>query len=176
MSLLYDNQTETKKRGQGNMRFLHGRLFSHRSLRNIVASCLLAVTAACSATYTEHGYVPTDDELANILVGKDTRETVAEIIGNPSSTGVLSESAWYYISSRIEYYAYRKPKTIERTMLAISFDKNNRVANIERFGLDHGRVITFSRRVTDSGVSGTTFFRQLVRNLGNFVPTEFKKE
>lgn len=142
--------------------------FKHaRKIRTTLAIIGLSVTVACSATYTNHGYVPTELELENIIVGTDTRETVAEIVGHPSSTGVLSDGAWYYMSSRIKYYTYNKPETVERTILAVSFDANDKVSNIERFGLEDGRVITFSRRVTDSGVQGTNIFRQLIGNFGN---------
>lgn len=153
------------KRGIINMQIQLG-----MKIKSLAAGLILAGLAACSATYTNHGYVPTDVELDNVIVGADSRATVEEVIGRPSSTGVLSDSAWYYISSRVRYYTYNKPEVIERTILAISFDENDRVTNIERFGLEDGRVIPFSRRVTSSGVGGTTFFRQLVRNLGNFNP------
>ena len=141
-----------------------------------VATAALSVLVSCSATYTNHGYVPTEFELENVLVGVDTRATVEEVVGRPSSTGVLSDSAWYYISSRIEYYAYRKPEVIERTVLAISFDQSGVVQNIERFGLEDGRVIPFARRVTTSSVRGTTFWRQLIASIGNFDAGDFLQD
>lgn len=144
--------------------------------RVLVLTAVTAFVVGCTSTYTIHGYVPSDLELENILVGVDTRSTVEEIVGRPSSTGVLSDGAWYYISSRIEYFAYRKPEVIDRTVLAISFDKNNVVQNIERFGLEDGRVITFSRRVTTASVEGTTFWRQLINSIGNFTPGDFLEE
>ena len=54
--------------------------------------------------------------------------------------------------------------------MAVSFDANGVVANIERFGLERGRVVTLSRRVTDSGVTGVSLAGQLLGNLGNFNP------
>lgn len=158
-------------RGTSNMQFKLG-----TKIKSFAVGIALAGLAACSATYTNHGYVPSDVELENVLVGSDTRGTVEEVIGKPSSTGVLSDGAWYYISSRIRYYTYNKPEVIERTILAISFDQNDTVTNIERFGLEDGKVVKFSRRVTDSGVGGTSFFRQLVRNLGNFNPGQLLDE
>lgn len=139
-------------------------------IKNFAAGIALIGLSACSATYTNHGYVPTDVELENVLVGSDSRGTVEEVIGRPSSTGVLSDGAWYYMSSRVRYYTYNKPEIIERTILAISFDANDTVSNIERFGLEDGKVVQFSRRTTDSGVGGTTFFKQIIRNIGNFAP------
>lgn len=141
-----------------------------------VAAACFAILSACSATYSNHGYVPTEFELENVLVGVDTRETVEEIVGRPNSTGVLADGAWYYIASRIKYYAYRKPEVIEREILAISFDDGGTVQNIERFGLEDGRVVAFSRRVTTSSVQGTTFWRQLIASIGNFVPGDFAED
>ncbi|MEJ6708728.1 MAG: outer membrane protein assembly factor BamE [Amylibacter sp.] len=139
-------------------------------IKNFAAGIALIGLSACSATYTNHGYVPTDVELENVLVGSVSRGTVEEVIGRPSSTGVLSDGAWYYMFSRVRYYTYNKPEIVERTILAISFDANDTVSNIERFGLEDGKVVQFSRRTTDTGVAGTTFFKQIVRNIGNFGP------
>jgi len=140
-----------------------------------LGGAFVALTA-CSSTYSNHGYVPTDKELENIMVGIDTRAEVEEIAGIPSSAGILSDGAWYYISSRIESYAYHKPEVTERTVLAISFDSNDVVQNIERFGLQDGRVIELSRRVTSPSVRGTTFWRQLIGSIGNFNPADFLDE
>ena len=159
------------KRGIINMQFQLG-----TKIKSLAVGGVLMALVACSATYTNHGYVPSEVELENVIVGADSRATVEEVIGRPSSTGVLSDGAWYYISSRIRYYTYNKPEVIERTILAISFDENDTVTNIERFGLEDGKVVPFSRRVTSSGVRGTTFFSQLVRNLGNFTPGQFLEE
>ncbi len=145
-------------------------------IRVWVAGGLLAVLASCTATFQNHGYVPTDDEMQNILVGVDTRGTVEDIIGRPSSTGVLEGSGWYYISSRVRNFAYRKPEIIERQLLAVSFDGKGVVSNIERFALEDGRVITLSRRVTSSGIKGPGFFKQILGNLGNFTVGDFLEE
>ena len=51
-------------------------------------------------------------------------------------------------------------------MLAVSFDGNGTVTNIERFGLERGQVVTLSRRVTDSGVTNIGLLRQLMGNVG----------
>ena len=52
--------------------------------------------------------------------------------------------------------------------MAVSFDANGVVANIERFGLERGRVVTLSRRVTDGSVTEISLIGQLLGNLGNF--------
>ena len=136
---------------------------------SIVRLSLIAfVLTACAATYQNHGYAPTDAELSEVIVGVDTRETVADVIGRPTSGGVLNGSGYYYVHSRWKHFAYRAPEVIERQVVAVTFDDNGVVENIERFGLEEGRVVALSRRVTDSNIKGISFLRQLLGNLGNF--------
>lgn len=142
-------------------------------VRALAAIAMVLAVASCSALYRNHGYVPSDEELSQIAIGQDTKETVATLVGQPSAAGVLDEGAWYYVESRFRHYAYQAPQEIEREVLAISFDGNDRVTNIERFGLQDGRVVTLSRRVTSSPVRDTTFLRQLLGNLGNINLGEF---
>jgi outer membrane protein assembly factor BamE (lipoprotein component of BamABCDE complex) len=124
------------------------------------------ILASCSTQFRNHGYVPSDAELANIIVGTDNKETVAVLIGRPSASGMLDSSGWYYVESRFRHYAYQAPKEILRQVVAISFDASGRVANIERFGLEDGRIIALSRRVTKSAIGRKPFLRRLLGNLG----------
>ena len=127
---------------------------------------ILLFGAGCSSTFRNFGYVPSEVDLADVQVGRDTRETVTEKIGSPGTSGVVREDAWYYVQSRVENYAYQAPEVIERQVLAISFSSNGRVRNIERFGLEDGEVIALNRRVTDDNIKGVSFLRQLLGNLG----------
>lgn len=126
---------------------------------------------ACTPLYRNHGYMPTETELAAVAVGVDTRETVTTAIGAPTAGGVLDPSGFYYVESRFRHLGPFAPQEIERQVLAISFNQGGVVTNIERFGLEQGRVVTLSRRVTDDNVRDTTFIRQLLGNLGNFDPS-----
>ena len=138
--------------------------------KTLVFSACLAVAAACSPIFRDHGYIPPPEDLAEIKVGVDTRESVIESIGAPSSSGVVRDSGFYYVSSRIRHYGPRKPEVVERELLAISFDQRGVVRNIERFGLEDGNVITLERRVTESSIESNGFLRQLLGNIGNFNP------
>lgn len=126
---------------------------------------------ACTPQYRNHGYMPTDTDLATIAVGVDTRDSVIAAIGAPTAGGVLDPSGYYYVESRFRHLGPLAPQEIERQVLAISFDAAGVMTNVERFGLQDGRVVTLSRRVTDDNARDTTFIRQLLGNLGNFDPT-----
>ncbi len=133
-----------------------------------LTGALLSVLIGCSATFSNHGYAPTDAELENVIVGVDTRASVEETIGRPASTGVLTEGGWYYVSSRVRHFAYKQDEVIDRQLVAISFNKRGSVVNVERFTLQDGRVVALTRRVTKTGIKGVSFIRQMLGNIGNF--------
>ena len=135
-------------------------------VKGIATALILLGLAACSATYRNHGYVPNDEDLANIIVGVDTRDSVETTVGRPTASGVLRGNAWYYIQSRRRQFAFRAPETVERELVAISFDEAGTVENIERFGLERGRVVTLSRRVTETSIRDFGLIQQIIRNFG----------
>ncbi|MCB2124827.1 MAG: outer membrane protein assembly factor BamE [Rhodobacteraceae bacterium] len=142
-----------------------GRLGS--GVRHGAFALLVALLAACTALYQNHGYIPRDVDLEQVIVGESTREDVAKAVGRPSSTGLLTGGAWYYVGSRFRHYGPREPQEIDRQVVAISFDEGGTVENVERFGLEKGQVVVLSRRVTDSNIKGLSFLRQLLGNIGN---------
>ena len=139
-----------------------------QSVRLALMGLLLVALAACAPVYRNHGYVPAEDELAEIKVGEDTRETLAPLIGRPSAAALLNDEGWYYVQSRWKHSGARPPKEIDRQVVAITFTKEGVVENVERFGLENGKVVALSRRVTTSNIKGISFLRQLLGSLGNF--------
>lgn len=129
-----------------------------------LALCMAA--AGCAATFRNHGYVPEESDLRALAVGVDTRETVEAAVGRPTTGGVLGDDAWYYVRSRVRDFAWRAPETISRELVAVSFSEAGTVANIERFGLEDGRVVPLSRRVTETSIREFGLVQQLLRNLG----------
>ncbi len=137
----------------------------------IVALGFVALTA-CSATYQNHGYVPLEDDLQQLVVGVDTRATVDDVIGTPSVSGMRDGGDYYYVRSRVREYGMFRPEEVERQVLAISFAEDDTIANIERFALADGIIVPLSRRVTDSSVVDNGFLRQILGNFGNIDPSQ----
>mgnify|MGYP006172747641 CR=1 FL=1 len=132
----------------------------------LAAGVLVLGVAACAPIYRDHGYVPTQEELAAVEVGKDTRETVAEKVGRPSTSGLLNDVGWFYVQSRWKHYGAKAPQEIDRQVVSITFTDAGVVQNVERFGLEDGQVVTLSRRITDTNIKGVSFIRQIMGNLG----------
>lgn len=125
----------------------------------------------CSPITRSYGYTPSNLDLAELTVGKDTRASVAQAVGSPFVSGLSDTNSWYYVSSVQRTNGAFSPKEIDREVVAITFTDSGDLANIERFGLEEGRVVTLSRRVTNPAVQNSTFLRQLFDSLGN-IPTD----
>lgn len=138
--------------------------------RILLATAVMGGLVACTPQYANHGYLPPEEELDQIVVGVDTRASVEETIGTPSTAGVVNDSGFYYVRSRRRTFGALAPKEVERQVLAISFDTAGVVSNIETFGLERGQVVPLARRVTTPGVRDSGFIRQLLGNIGRFNP------
>ncbi|MFP5511071.1 MAG: outer membrane protein assembly factor BamE [Paracoccaceae bacterium] len=134
--------------------------------------CILALSA-CSPQFRNHGYVPNDEDLALITVGVDTRASVEEAVGAPAMSGVITDTASYYVQSRVRRFAWQEPEVVERQVLAISYDSAGVVTNIERFGLEDGQVVPISRRITGTSGTNESIIRRLIGSIGGFRASDF---
>jgi outer membrane protein assembly factor BamE (lipoprotein component of BamABCDE complex) len=139
-------------------------------LRLVAGVVLVFGLAACQPQMRYHGYAPDDAALAQIEVGRDTRESVAEKIGRPGTGGVLRGSGWYYVQTDWRADQWRAPVEVDRQVVAISFNERGVVTNVERFGQENGEIVALSRRVTDTGPQGQSVLRQIFGALGAFNP------
>lgn len=153
--------TRTTGAGWGKKTARSGRL-----ARALVASALVLVIAACSSLYRNHGYVPNDEDLAALEVGKDTRETAAPKVGRPSASGLLNDTGWFYVQSRWEYRGALPPKELDRQVVVLTFSESGVLENVERFGMERGQIVPLSRRVTETNVKGMGVLRQIFSNFG----------
>jgi len=129
------------------------------------------LVTACVPEVDVHGYVPVAKEVANIALG-DSQESVFTRLGAPTTRGIEGANTWYYISSKVRRVAFFAPREIERQIVAVSFN-GSRVALVERFGLEDGRVIDLNRNVTVTDGRRLTFFEQFLGNVGNFSAESF---
>ena len=141
--------------------------------KTALALAVVLGLGACGDTTERVGFVPTEDQLEAVVVGRDTRTTVRTILGEPGSTGLAAEEGWFYVRSTFTDGTYRERREIDREVVAVSFDASGVVSNVERFGLEDGQVVALSRRVTDDNTAGIGFLRQLFGNLGRIDPAQF---
>nr|WP_295042307.1 outer membrane protein assembly factor BamE [uncultured Paracoccus sp.] len=134
----------------------------------VLAFVALLGLAACAPVHRNHGFIPAPEDLSQVVVGQTTVDQLQGLIGRPSAQGLLTGSGWYYVGSRWRHYGPLEPQEISREVVAVSFAPSGVVTNVERFGLERGRVVTLSRRVTEGSVTEISLIGQLLGNLGNF--------
>jgi len=136
--------------------------------RVLLTGSVLAVAAlsACAPIKDVRGYVPDDEKVSTVSIGADTRDTVQEKLGTPSSTAAFGDPTWYYISTEQQRYAFFKPDVTKRQILAIQFADSGKVNDIRKYGIEDGQVIALVDRETPSRGKEMTFLQQLFGNMG----------
>lgn len=157
----------------GTMKMRASRQNGKRAVRSALAVLFLGAAAACAPISRNHGYVPPPEDLAQLTIGQDTRETVSEKIGAPLNTGLNREGAWYYISTRRQTFGLREQRILSRDIVALRFAESGRLENIERLELEDGRLVVLSARVTDPSVSEAGFLSQVFGNLGGVTASQY---
>ena len=135
-------------------------------IRTIILGTINVFLLSCSQNIQNHGHIPLSSELKAIEVGVDTKKSVQELIGRPSTMGVLQNKSWYYVGSTMQHYAWKEVKEIKRVVVAIRFSQSGVVENIEQFSLTDGQDVKISSRVTGKTVKDNTFLMQLLGSFG----------
>ncbi len=78
----------------------------------------------------------------------------------------MNDVGWFYVQSRWRNFGALPPKEVDRQVVAITFSEEGIVQNVERFGLEKGRVVAISRRVTESNIKGLGVLQQIFSNFG----------
>ena len=125
---------------------------------------LLGVAAlmACAPVISQRGYVPDPSSESGIKTGSDTKTSVQSRLGYASVTATFGNDSWYYISATEKQVAFFTPTVLKRQILAVYFDKDNRVTGIRHYGLRDGHVIAFEKRETPARGRELTFLQQLL--------------
>ncbi|MGB5949037.1 MAG: outer membrane protein assembly factor BamE [Parvibaculum sp.] len=149
------------------------RLRRHAGILVAVASLSVAglALAGCSPVVEQRGYVLNEKDLKRIKPGQTTKEEVREYMGSPSTESPLGgphHDAYYYISSTFETDTFYPPEEVDRTVVAVYFDKQGVAQQVAYYGLQDGEIVDFQTRTTPSRGKELTVLGQLFSNLGRF--------
>lgn len=131
------------------------------------------IASGCSPIVNTHGYLPVSAEVDALAVGSDTKASVLERLGEPTSKGVQGDNSWYYVSYTVSTLAFFAPQITDRQILAISFNGAGRVAAVDTYGLENGVVVNLNTGETVTGGRSLTFWQQMLGNVGNFSAESF---
>ncbi len=129
----------------------------------LAASLALAGCSGLSVTQSKaRGYELSEDAIMQIRPGQSAA-LVTAVLGSPQYTNAFAaETAWYYVGEKVEQTAFGLELSKERTVLAIYFDKNNKVIDTERLGIKDGKSVAIETRRTPSYGQDRSFIESLV--------------
>lgn len=141
-----------------------------------IAALLLLGATACAPRQDFRGIAIEEEKVALIKVGQSSEAQVNALLGSPSTISTFPDwgTTYYYISSQTDTVAFLAPELIDQQVLAISFDKENRVKEMKRYGMKDGKQIAFVDRETPTRGKELTVLEQVFGNLGRFNSTSGK--
>ena len=101
---------------------------------------------------------------------KPVKATVQSILGAPSNVVSLDRNTWIYMSSDIKKVAFFAPKEVERDVLTIRFNNQNKVESIERLSKKNGKEVTICEDKTETVGHNPGFFRKYFGGVGQYMP------
>ncbi|HEX4298721.1 MAG TPA: outer membrane protein assembly factor BamE [Devosia sp.] len=131
----------------------------------MLAGCSGLGTGMALATNKVEGYQISQDALAQIRPGQ-SQDLVETVLGSPQTINAFNEgSAWYYVETRVSETAFGLTSVQSRTVLAVYFDKDKRVADKALYSAKDGKVFTIEGRKTPSYGEDKSFIQSMIDSL-----------
>ena len=139
----------------------------------VFSVCIALALSACSSNkewFTDHnGNMPSEDRIAKLKVGQ-YKEDVFANLGTPSSIVSLDQNTWIYMSADVERVAFFKPEEVDRDILIIRFNDENKVAEIKRMNQKDGQEVKVSEEQTSTLGEKPGFFERFFGGVGSYSP------
>ncbi|MBP0615708.1 outer membrane protein assembly factor BamE [Jiella sp. KSK16Y-1] len=121
-----------------------------------------SLTACTTSEVLNQGYI-VDPKSLELVPPGSSKEQVLLALGSPSTKATFDNEVFYYISQkRIRPVAFMSPRLVDQRILAVYFNKDDRVERIADYGLKDGRVFDFVTRTTPTGGKDASFLGQVL--------------
>ena len=131
---------------------------------------LAVFLAGCYPTIDSRGFNPETLDLTKIQIGIDTKQSIQEKFGSPSTGSSFptenQEQNWYYISKKTSTTSFYHPKTLEQQTVVITFDAQGIVRNVQKFQGEHP-VVPIDRKTETTGYESSVM-RDIFGNFGRY--------
>ncbi len=133
----------------------------------LFAGLIASVLGACTPEINHRGYIAKAGAFSQLSEGMNKTE-VEGILGSPSTTASVNfqGDSYYYITSQTEARSFLKPVETSREIIAVRFDKQDRVAGLAQYGLQDGRIINLQTRKTPIVGSEFSLLQELFKGIG----------
>ena len=132
-------------------------------LRAYIIVLLGSFVLSCTTNIKNYGYIPSNSDLENLVIGSDNRQSVTQKLGLPVTAGL--EGAYYYVKSTFNSPGFKAAKLVDRRVVVVSFDQRNKLKNIETFNVDNGSFVRLDYRVTETGLDNTNILQQIIGSI-----------
>lgn len=124
---------------------------------------------ACADTDQRGYYFTRMEEVEEkIAEGVTTQDEVKKLLGSPTTQSTFGEPTWYYIGGKSQNVAFFKPDVIDNQVLAITFDHNGVVQEVNKLGKDSMRTVNVVNRSTPTQGKNLSALEQILNNIGRF--------
>lgn len=129
-----------------------------------------ASVVACSPTINNHGFDKDDIDFSKISPGVSSREEVQQTLGSPTSISNFSPETWYYISKKTSTTAFLPAKTLDQSVVEITFSPNGTVTDIKTISAEEAYEVKPVKRQTPTAGHNTGVLREIFSNFGRIAP------
>jgi outer membrane protein assembly factor BamE (lipoprotein component of BamABCDE complex) len=132
----------------------------------LFAGLIASLLSACTPEINHRGYIAKAGAFSQLSEGMPKAE-VEGILGSPSTTASINfqGDSFYYITSITEGRSFLKPIETNREIIAVRFDKQDRVAGLAQYGLQDGRIINLQTRKTPVVGSEFSLLQELFKGI-----------
>ncbi len=140
-----------------------------RGLRGVALGAVLAsglLLTGCGDTVIRQGHLFHEEDIAQIKPGMG-KDQVVLALGTPDTQSAAGGGSYYYISTTASQpMPFMKPEVTDRRIVAVYFDKKDRVAQIANYGMKDGKVFDFVKRETQGYSRDQGLLKELFRDIG----------
>ena len=96
----------------------------------VVLSLSGLLLVGCTAQVDVRGSAPSDEDLASVRRGLDTKKDIQERFGLPIATGAADPNVWYYVKQDLRPLPLSPPEIIGQRIVVINFDQEDLVMSL----------------------------------------------
>ncbi len=130
--------------------------------------------SGCSKRVHYRGKAPDLKIIHALNIGTSTQSDVLKAIGSPTFETQYGPKTWFYVSKKLENFAFLPPKIIEKQTISITFDSGGIVTKIEDHD-PHMKDINPVQNRTPDAVAERPLLQQVFANFGRIAKAGDKK-
>ena len=128
---------------------------------------LVFFSTSCSEKITYSGKILNENNFnTNNFENKD------QIIGNLGQPDFIDpiENKFYYFSERKSIKNFFNQKIIDRKMIVVNFDDNQKIISVEKFDINNEKDIEFVKDKTPNAILQKGLIEKIFGGVGNSIP------